>query len=369
MSVVTKSGRPRLPRVRLPLLPRLPPELERVVREQGRRRSGSRTSSSTPASPSAVPSPSGASTRTATSSSSSSGSSTTSRRLDTGFVRSWVPTAAMRNGDFTRRSPVRRHAAATSTGSPNFPRRRRPGNLIDPGGQVLLNQFPLPNADPAQTGGYNYVDNLLVDQPNQQFLARVDFNISDSTKVFVRYNLQRETQPCVDRPVVAQRRAPGPLPGGGHRPEPVGLGHGQPDPRLRPHPDQRDDLRRHLHRLPEPVRGPRTRSTAGDLGYPYQGIFGESNDQIPSLDSGGWGNNGPMYFNPGGFDPILFATKWQCAFTQNVTKVWGTHTAKAGVLLGERPQRPARQQQLERQRHQFSTARRRQLRATRSPTS
>ena len=39
-----------------------------------------------------------------------------------------------------------------------------------------------------------------------------------------------------------------------------------------------------------------------------------------------------MYFNPGGFDPILFATKWQWAFTQNVTKVWGTHTAKAGFF-------------------------------------
>ena len=68
------------------------------------------------------------------------------------------------------------------------------------------------------------------------------------------------------------------------------------------------------------------------LGYPYQGVFGESNDQIPSIDPGGWGNNGPIFYNPGGFDPILFATKWQYAFTQNITKVWGTHTAKLGFF-------------------------------------
>jgi hypothetical protein len=36
---------------------------------------------------------------------------------------------------------------------------------------------------------------------------------------------------------------------------------------------------------------------------------------------------------PGGFDPILFATKWQYAFTQNLTKVWGTHTAKVGLFF------------------------------------
>ena len=37
-----------------------------------------------------------------------------------------------------------------------------------------------------------------------------------------------------------------------------------------------------------------------------------------------------MMFNPGGFDPILFATKWQFAVLNNVTKVTGTHTLKGG---------------------------------------
>ena len=40
-----------------------------------------------------------------------------------------------------------------------------------------------------------------------------------------------------------------------------------------------------------------------------------------------------MIFNPGGFDPVLFATKWQFAVLNNVTKVTGTHTLKGGFFF------------------------------------
>jgi len=251
--------------------------------------------------------------------------------LDTGFIKSWVPTQAMRNGDF-------RNAASVGTGGfVNTPPSGFPGGVIPPGqidrgGQVLLNQFPLPNADPATTGGYNYVDNLLVDQPNHQFLARVDFNISDSTKVFVRYNLQRETQPWA-----------------------IGLwwrnGERQvPYPSTLSAPNQSDSGTLSLTHVFDPTLtsetifgvtyidfpnqiDDRSKVSRAGLGYPYQGVFGESNDQIPSVDAGGWGANGPIFYNPGGFDPILFATKWQFNFAENLTKVWGTHTAKFGFYF------------------------------------
>ena len=249
--------------------------------------------------------------------------------LDTGFVRSWVPTQAMRNGDFSNPAAV---GSGGFVNTPvNFPGGIVPGNLIDPGGQALLNLFPMPNADPAQTGGWNYVDNLLVDQPNHQFLARMDFNISDSTKAFVRYNLQRETQPFV-----------------------IGLWwrNGQrqlPYPTAVTAPNVSDSITASLTHVFDPTLTSETifaftfidfpnqfedRSaiSRSALGYPYQGVFGQSNDQIPSVDPGGWGDNGPLIFNPGGFDPILFATKWQWAISQNLTKVWGTHTAKLGVF-------------------------------------
>jgi hypothetical protein len=249
--------------------------------------------------------------------------------LDTGFVRSWVPDQAMRNGDFS-------NAASVGSGGyvnkvPNFPGGIVPPNLIDPGGKALLNTLPMPNADPNQTGGWNYVDNLLVDQPNHQFLTRLDWNISDNTKAFVRYNLQRETQPFV-----------------------IGLWwrNGQrqvPYPTAVTAPNKSDSITASLTHVFDPTLTSETilaftyidfpnqfedrnAISRQALGYPYGGVYGESNDQIPSIDPGGWGDNGPLLYNPGGFDPILYATKWQYAATQNFTKVWGTHTAKVGVF-------------------------------------
>jgi Carboxypeptidase regulatory-like domain len=253
------------------------------------------------------------------------------QRLDTGFVKSWVPTAAMRNGDFSA-APSVGNGGFVNTVPSGFPGGIIPSNQIDPGGRALLNTLPLPNIDPAVSGGYNYVDNLLVDQPNHQFLTRIDFNISDNTKMFLRYNLQRETQPFViglwwrngDRQV--------PYPTGVTAPNKsdsatVSLTHVF-DPTLTSEtifgmtyidfPNQFED---------------RTKISRSALGYPYQGVYGQSNDQIPSFDLGGWGANGPLLFNPGGFDPVLFATKWQFNGAENITKVWGTHTAKAGLYF------------------------------------
>ena len=116
--------------------------------------------------------------------------------LDTGYVRSWVPTQEMRNGDFSnarrgrhrrlRSTPCRTSRAASS---------RRTRSI--PAGRCCSSSSRCRTPTPPQTGGYNYVDNLLIDQNGWQGLARVDFNISDNTKLFVRYNIQRETQPFV----------------------------------------------------------------------------------------------------------------------------------------------------------------------------
>ena len=60
--------------------------------------------------------------------------------------------------------------------------------------QALAKLFPAPNADPNATGGYNYVQAEIFNQNNRQWAVRGDWNISDNTKVFVRYNYQREVQ-------------------------------------------------------------------------------------------------------------------------------------------------------------------------------
>ena len=47
------------------------------------------------------------------------------QRLDTGYVRSWMPTAAMRNGDFSGASPDTIGSGSFVNGVPELPRRHR----------------------------------------------------------------------------------------------------------------------------------------------------------------------------------------------------------------------------------------------------
>jgi hypothetical protein len=250
--------------------------------------------------------------------------------LDTGYVKSWVPTQAMRNGDFSNAAAVGNGSAINSVPR-GFPGGIIPGNLIDPGGRALVNVFPMPNADPASTGGFNYVENLLVDQNGWQGLARVDLNISDSTKMFLRYNMQREVQPFVIGLWWRNGEQQVPYPSsieGRNRSDSgtVSLTHV-----FNPTLTSETIFAVTYINFPNVFKNPEKISRQA-LGYPYQGIFGESGDQIPSVNAGPW-CCGPMYFNPGGFDPILFAEKWQIAAQDNVTKVWGTHTIKGGVYF------------------------------------
>ena len=103
----------------------------------------------------------------------------------------------MRNGDFSATASLGLSGDDVNRPPEGFASGIIPANQIDAGGRALLNLYPMPNADPAMTGGYNYFDNLLVDQNGTQFVTRVDVNVSDNTKMFLRYNRQREVQPFV----------------------------------------------------------------------------------------------------------------------------------------------------------------------------
>ena len=75
----------------------------------------------------------------------------------------------------------------TCSGTPN-------GTCIDPNMLALANLFPGPNAtpNPDKSLQLRSIRNFQPEQPAVDD-AR-DYNISDNTKVFVRYNYQREIQ-------------------------------------------------------------------------------------------------------------------------------------------------------------------------------
>ena len=124
--------------------------------------------------------------------------------LDSGVLNATVPTPAIINGDF---SPASMSKLGNITASGAAPGEINPGtqkawggttmpsNVIDPNMQTLMKLYPGPNADPNATGGYNYTDNLIFNQNNTQLVTRFDYDISNATKVWVRWNWQTEIQP------------------------------------------------------------------------------------------------------------------------------------------------------------------------------
>jgi hypothetical protein len=257
------------------------------------------------------------------------------QRLDTGLLQSRVPTAAMRNGDFSdtaymaklMSSQVNTAPAATAdNGLTGIVGGKIPANLIDPTGRALMNLLPLPTVDPASnSGGYNYVQAIQLDQNMKQTLTRVDYNISEKTKFYARYNLQTELQQF---PVGLWWRNGGQVP----YPTPVEA------------PNRSDSVSASLTQIftptltnevvfgysfidfPNQFKDPKKVSKSA-LNIPFKGLFKNGLDQIPSLTT--WGE-GPTLLNPGGFDPVLFATKHLVNFSDNLTKVQGTHTLKFG---------------------------------------
>src|SRR6267154_13978 len=68
-------------------------------------------------------------------------------------------------------------------------------NIIDPNGLILMNLYPLPNQDPSKAGagGFNYANGQTRYSNMLQFRGRVDYNITQSTKLYVSYNHQHDS--------------------------------------------------------------------------------------------------------------------------------------------------------------------------------
>lgn len=264
--------------------------------------------------------------------------------LDTGLIRATVPTEGMRGGNFSAAELRKiegnvRGQFITSSGSPaqsptnlNLPNGIIPASQIDKNGAALMKLLPLPNADPTATGGSNYVNQIVFNQNSRQWFTRVDYNISDNTKLFVRYNFQNERQLF-----------------------PIGLwwrnGNQVPYPTEIVGKNRSDSISASLTHVFSPtmtnefvfgytfiafpnVFNDPSKVVRSNVGMDFPGLFKNGVTQIPAIT--GWGGEFATMFNPGGFEVGgsrgLFADKHLPTFSNNLTKVWGTHTTKVGVF-------------------------------------
>jgi len=260
--------------------------------------------------------------------------------LDTGLLRATVATPGMINGNFSP-AELSKLGNITASGGPpgqvnqaTFPGGIIPSNLIDPNTQAMMKLFPQPNADSNSTGGFNYVQAETFNQNNTQWMARVDYSISDNTKLFVRYNLQRETQLF---PVGLWWRNGGQVP----YPTPVeGKNRSDSVSASLTHvfsPSMTNEFvfGYTFIGFPNVFEDP-SKVDRSKVGYNYKGLFKNGVAQIPAF--GGWGGGeAALIFNPGGFEAGgpsqgLYANKYMPSFSDTMTKVWGTHTIKGGFF-------------------------------------
>ena len=280
--------------------------------------------------------------------------------LDTGLLRATVPTAAMLGGDFSTTElqkigdATNRYVSASGSPvgtncstDPNVPYlpclnaaalAKYPGGVIpqsqlDPNMIALMKLYPAPNANPNQTGGYNYVQAQTFNQNGYQWASRVDYSISDNTKLFVRYNLQRETQQF---PVGLWWRNGSQVP----YPTPV-LGKNRSDSVsaslthvFSPTMTNEFVFGYTFIGFPNVFEDP-AKVDRATVGYTYKGLFKNGVAQIPSF--GSYGGETALVFNPGGFEaggPTagLYANKYMPSFSDTFAKVIGTHLLKAGFF-------------------------------------
>jgi len=101
---------------------------------------------------------------------------------------SFVPTQAERQGDFSQGVPGCSPPAPIDplTGQP-FPGNRIPANRISQGGLLMIGQMSLPNTTPTGGSCNNWVEAVATPINWRQENARVDWTITNSTRLMLRY--------------------------------------------------------------------------------------------------------------------------------------------------------------------------------------
>jgi hypothetical protein len=128
------------------------------------------------------------------------------QQVDEGSSKFLVPTLKERQGDFSELLAIGQTVTVPAgctignvVGNPGNNNDVAPGNILTPCadptklGPTLLNFFPLPNLN-VPIGQNNYVYSVLRPNNRNQFTSRFDINVSDKTKLYVRFAREYEQQ-------------------------------------------------------------------------------------------------------------------------------------------------------------------------------
>jgi carboxypeptidase family protein/TonB-dependent receptor-like protein len=203
-------------------------------------------------------------------------------------------------------------------------------NRIDPIGQALINLYPLPNFTDPNGGRNNYVATGLQPIDRNQQNLRLDYSISNDTKLFVRWAREFETNDY-SRGLWWQPSAyelPSHVKG-------TNLGRSIATNLtniINPTMTNEFVFSVSKLKLDNDYKDPGKVSLEA-LGIPnFAGPFGQQSQYAPVALITSWsGQTSGDFWEPGGLP--LFAHNSSISFTDNLTKVSGAHTLKFGGLL------------------------------------
>ena len=202
---------------------------------------------------------------------------------------------------------------------------------IDANGQTILKAYlPQPNADPLLHNGYNFVQGIITPQNSWQNVFRIDYNITQNTKVFVRNSEQRETQ---NQPLGlwansgSDNVVPSPtniVGGNGTDSWAASLLH-----IFSPTMTSETTFAYTYINFPNAPADP-TKILRSNMGLTLTGVYG--NAQAPSFTT--WGGSVPNLgsgANLGAiYHPTMICNKGIPSIAENLTKVFRTHSLKFG---------------------------------------
>ncbi|MBV9501485.1 MAG: TonB-dependent receptor [Acidobacteriaceae bacterium] len=221
----------------------------------------------------------------------------------------------------------------TTCGNLSFPTGMIPTSLFDPNSLALLKTYPAPNVDPATHNGNNF---QYLDQSPQnrwELMPKVDYAISENTKLTVSFSHQNET----DLHPVQMWWAPAfslPYPSPLVAPTSANVVMANVTHVFSPTLTNETVFTYARYVNPANPQDPKAIDPA-TYGFNVPGLFGAKRIQIPNLIS--WSGNGGFAgydqqavfggtYNGGAFgktaeDPAVY---------DNLSKVYGTHTMKFG---------------------------------------
>jgi hypothetical protein len=113
-------------------------------------------------------------------------------------IQTFVPTSDMLSGNFSQASldalgsAVQNRYVGLKQQPAGFPGGQIPVSQFDPNMVKLFGLLPKPNVNPQNYDGRNYLQTYDDPQNSWQFRVRGDYNISDMTKLAVTYSMQNE---------------------------------------------------------------------------------------------------------------------------------------------------------------------------------